>query len=84
MVDDRRAEEWAPNGQGDPLPDWAGVAGQWIWGGYLFLCHTCRRTRSRDQAVQRDEGPSLLPESNRRMVVPSGGTEGPKRASALT
>src|SRR5437868_15474901 len=24
-------------GQGDPLPDWAAVAGQWIWGWYLFL-----------------------------------------------
>jgi len=37
MADSRRPEEWPPEGQGEALPDFAKVDGEWIWRNYLFL-----------------------------------------------
>ena len=37
MADSRRPEEWAPDGQGEPLPDFAKLDGEWIWLNHLFL-----------------------------------------------
>ncbi len=40
--DDRQPEEWAPTGQGEALPDFAGVDGQWLWKNMLFLYRSGR------------------------------------------
>ena len=37
MADSRRPEEWAPEGQGESLPNFARLDGEWIWLNHLFL-----------------------------------------------